>query len=100
MSARAFPGPVSAAGRLLSRRGGLAIACYLLAVLVWLVLGCVNFAADDAARANGSLAEESLPLSGLPQVGLGPRGGRRRPPDHSGKRGRPGGADAELHRPV
>lgn len=72
MSARAFPGPVSAAGRLLSRRGGLAIACYLLAVLVWLVLGCVNFAADAAARANGSLAEESLPLSGLQLVDLAP----------------------------
>ena len=72
MSARAFPGPVSAAGRLLSRCGGLAIACYLLAVLVWLVLGCVNFAADAAVRANGSLAEESLPLSGLQLVDLAP----------------------------
>ena len=54
-------GPLAALKRLTARQGGLAMLCYLLALAAWLALGAWNFAADALARADGALAEESIP---------------------------------------
>ena len=70
MNARNLPTPLASLARLAGRRGGIAILCYLLAVIAWLALGTANFAADTIARADGSLAEEGIPISDFQLVDL------------------------------
>ena len=53
-----------------SRRGALPLTAYLLALAVWLVLGAVHFGSDAAARAQGRLAEETMPVTDWQLVGL------------------------------
>ena len=53
-----------------TRRGALPLTAYLLALAVWLVLGAVHFGSDAIARAQGRLAEETLPVTGWQLVGL------------------------------
>ena len=72
MHTDSMPGGLGALLRLLNRRGGIFAVCYLLALLAWLVMGTVNFAADAVARAEGSLAEEQLPVTGFQLVNLTP----------------------------
>ena len=65
-------GPLAAFARLTARRGGLAVLCYLLALAAWLALGAWNFAADALARADGALAEESIPVGDFQLVDVAP----------------------------
>ena len=65
-------GPLAALARLTARRGGLAVLCYLLALAAWLALGAWNFAADALARADGALAEESIPVGDFQLVDVAP----------------------------
>ena len=65
-------GPLAVLARLTARRGGLAVLCYLLALAAWLALGAWNFAADALARADGALAEESIPVSEFQLVDVTP----------------------------
>ena len=65
-------GPLAALARLTARRGGLAALCYLLALAAWLALGAWNFAADALARADGALAEESIPVGDFQLVDVAP----------------------------
>lgn len=57
---------------LLQRRGALPAACYLLALLLWLVQGTANYGSDAVARAQGQLAETTLPLTDWQLVQLEP----------------------------
>lgn len=53
-----------------TRRGALLAGAYLLALAVWLVLGAVHFGSDALAKAQGRLAEETLPAASWQLVGL------------------------------
>lgn len=53
-----------------SRRGALPLTAYLLALAAWLVLGAVHFGSDSAAKAQGRLTEETLPVTSWQLVGL------------------------------
>lgn len=53
-----------------SRRGALPLTAYLLALAAWLVLGAVHFGSDAAAKAQGRLTEETLPVTDWQLVGL------------------------------
>lgn len=54
----------------LRRRAALPIACYLLALVCWLVLGTLHWADDAMARSGGLLYEADLPLSRFQLVDL------------------------------
>lgn len=53
-----------------TRRGALPLTAYLLALAVWLVLGAAHFGSDAAAKAQGRLAEETMPVTDWQLVGL------------------------------
>ena len=43
--------------RWFSRRGALPLTCYLVAVVLWLVLGAVHWGSDALARSSGAMYE-------------------------------------------
>lgn len=53
-----------------ARRGALPAACYLLTLAGWLVLGAWNFGSDAVSRAQGTLAEQQIPLGEFQLVDL------------------------------
>lgn len=53
-----------------TRRGALPLTAYLLALAAWLVLGAAHFGSDAAAKAQGRLAEETMPVTDWQLVGL------------------------------
>ena len=53
-----------------SRRGALPLTAYLLALAVWLVLGAVHFGSDAAAKTQGRLTEETMPVTSWQLAGL------------------------------
>lgn len=57
------------------RRGALPLGCYLLAVLLWLLLGVFHLASDGVARATHKLASEDLMLDAFQMVDLAPAEG-------------------------
>lgn len=56
--------------RWFSRRGALALTCYLLAAVVWLALGAVHGGSDALARGAGTMYETDIPVSEWKLAGL------------------------------
>lgn len=56
--------------RWFSRRGALPLTCYLVAVVLWLVLGAVHWGSDALARSAGTMYEADVPVSDWKLAGL------------------------------
>ena len=56
--------------RWFSRRGALPLTCYLVAVILWLVLGAVHWGSDALARSAGTMYEADVPVSDWQLAGL------------------------------
>lgn len=53
-----------------SRRGALPLTCYLVAVVLWLVLGAVHWGSDALARSAGTMYEADIPVTEWQLAGL------------------------------
>lgn len=56
--------------RWFDRRGALPLACYLVALVLWVVLGAVHWGSDALARSAGSLYQAEIPVTDWQLVGL------------------------------
>lgn len=56
--------------RWFSRRGALPLTCYLVALVLWLVLGAVHWGSDALARGAGTMYEADLPVADWQLAGL------------------------------
>lgn len=55
-----------------ARCGAVPAACYILAIAAWLVLGAFHAGSDALAKAQGRMAEQTLPVESWQLVGLQP----------------------------
>ena len=53
-----------------AKRGAVPAACYILALVVWLVLGVAHAGSDALAKAQGRMTEQAIPVQDWQLVGL------------------------------